>query len=645
LGTRKKSPQGSILRTIVVILIALALIPVNSYWIFMTEVVRYQGHPTTISLFYNAIFILSVLLVINAGLKRIVPGLALRQADFMIIYIMVAISSALVGHDQIQILVPMMAYPFKFATPENDWARFHNWIPEWLSVRDKTALDNFFAGNSSLYDPVNFHAWITPVMWWSSFIIALVLTMLLINVLLRKQWTERERLTYPLVQLPLDMTAEKTMLFKEHLLWFGFGIAAVIDIINGLNIMYPSIPAVPIRLPDQGTAFTVRPWNFIGWLPINFYPFAIGLGMLLPIDLSFSCWFFFWVWKAQRVIMAACGWDTIPGMPFVNEQSFGAYMGICVFAIWMSRHHFMKLAKHFFVRQPDIGDENEPLPYRTAMWGVIILSAYMYWFSYRAGITWWVIIAFFILFWALMIAITRMRAELGPPAHDLHDAGPDRIIATFVGQKNLSPQTLTAMSSYFWFNRAYRSTPMPIQLEGFKIGEKTDMDYRRLFTAMMIAVVVGTFVAFWANLHLLYERGAAANIASMKVPLIFGSEPYNRLDNWLKAPKPADWNVITAVIVGLVFTLLFNMLRMKLMWFPFHPVGYAVSSSWSMQYLWVSLLVAWAIKLVILRYGGLKLYRKALPFFLGLILGECIVGSLWTIIGIVFNIPTYAFWP
>jgi hypothetical protein len=64
-----------------------------------------------------------------------------------------------------------------------------------------------------------------------------------------------------------------------------------------------------------------------------------------------------------------------------------------------------------------------------------------------------------------------------------------------------------------------------------------------------------------------------------------------------------------------------------------------------MHRLWLAMFIAWAIKLIMLRYGGLKLYRRALPFFLGIILGECIVGSFWTIFGIVFKLPSYAFWP
>ena len=43
-------------------------------------------------------------------------------------------------------------------------------------------------------------------------------------------------------------------------------------------------------------------------------------------------------------------------------------------------------------------------------------------------------------------------------------------------------------------------------------------------------------------------------------------------------------------------------------------------------------------------YGGVVRHRKIAPFFLGLILGEFTVGSLWTILGIIAGIPTYGFW-
>ncbi|MGB9588606.1 MAG: DUF6784 domain-containing protein, partial [Armatimonadota bacterium] len=50
-------------------------------------------------------------------------------------------------------------------------------------------------------------------------------------------------------------------------------------------------------------------------------------------------------------------------------------------------------------------------------------------------------------------------------------------------------------------------------------------------------------------------------------------------------------------------------------------------------------------KFFTLRFGGLTTYRRFLPFFFGLILGEITIGSLWSIIGIVLGVPTYDFWP
>ncbi len=188
---------------------------------------------------------------------------------------------------------------------------------------------------------------------------------------------------------------------------------------------------------------------------------------------------------------------------------------------------------------------------------------------------------------------------------------------------------------------------MPVQLEGFKIAERAGGRYRPLFWAMLLTIVVGALCAFWADLDQSYRYGAAEKIAPPNVQLIFGSEPWNRMTTWIKSPTSpqTQFNTRVAIAVGFFITLLLNALRVRLAWFPFHPVGYAVSSSWSLGLLWLPLFIAWIVKLVLLRYGGLRAYRQALPFFLGLILGECIIGSLWSLVGILLHIPTYAFWP
>lgn len=639
------------------ILIGLILIWPNAWWIYMMEIVRYSGHPTTISLFFNSVLILLALIALNGFFRRVAPRLMFSQAELLTVYIMINISSALVSHDFIQVLVPGMTHPFFFANTTNQWSKLIvPYMKPWLSVRNKQALDGFYLGNDNFFAPDNLRWWITPIACWSAFIIVMVMSMLCLVMLLRKQWTERERLAYPLVQLPLDMTQPGAPLFRDRLMWIGFALAGGIDFWNGWSYLFPQLPMIPTKSIDLTHVFTTRPWNAMGWFPLCFYPFAIGLGILLPLDLSFSCWFFFIIWKAQFVISSWQGFDT-PGTPFVNEQSFGAYIGIAAFALWSSRRHFGNLLKGAVDWKRDLEDQNEPLSYRLAGLGFLLGTVFMIGFAWLAGMRWWVATLFFVIYWLLALAITRMRAELGPPAHDLHDSGPDRMIALIAGTRALGAHpgeanptgsaTLTALSQFRWFNRAYRSFPMPFQLEGFKMAERARMNYRRLSLAMTLAVVVGTYAAFWAVLSLTYKYGAAARMGPPAVPLIFGGEPYNRLDSWLKTPQDVGLqrHTVEAIVAGFGLTIVLNTLRMRLAWFPFHPVGYAVSSSWSMNLLWMSLLVAWALKGLMLRYGGLRMYRRALPFFMGLILGECVVGGGWLLTGVVLGIRTYAFWP
>src|SRR5437870_4730880 len=126
--------------TLRAVLLAVLLMPLNAYWVVMMEVTRYSGHPTTISLFFNTIFILTVLIALNAGLKRFVPRFAFAPGELLTVYILLAISSAIAGHDMIEVLTPILSHVHYFQKPENAWAtNIIPYVPTWLSVSDKQA--------------------------------------------------------------------------------------------------------------------------------------------------------------------------------------------------------------------------------------------------------------------------------------------------------------------------------------------------------------------------------------------------------------------------------------------------------------------------------------------------------------------------
>jgi hypothetical protein len=161
--------------------------------------------------------------------------------------------------------------------------------------------------------------------------------------------------------------------------------------------------------------------------------------------------------------------------------------------------------------------------------------------------------------------------------------------------------------------------------------------------ALLIAGIWGTLCGFWAQLYCFYRDGMSAKIVGPSA-WAFGPEPFNELRSWLVTPQPTDARGLEAMAFGFLFTLALNALRIRMGWFPFHPVGYATSMSWSMNILWMPMLIAWLIKAAVIRYGGARMSRRVLPLAIGLVLGEFVVGSFWTIYGALTGKQAYGFW-
>lgn len=621
------------------ILIGLLLIPANAYWITKTEVVWATIHATILSIFFNVIFVLFALSILNFALKKYTPSLALSPEELLTIYVILCIATSLCGHDMMQILIPVMNYGFWFATPENGWQElFWDHLPGWLVVSDNSIARGYYEGNTSLYSEDILAAWIGPVLFWSAFVVILYFTMICVVTLIRKRWTEEEKLSYPVIQLPLEMTINSTRFFRNRIMWLGFGISATLDMLHGLHRFYSFIPDFSTKF-NMAPLFTDRPWNAIGWLPVCFYPFVIGLAYFMPLDLSFSTWFFYLFWKAQLVIRSALGLGRLAG-PYMGDQSAGAWVGMGVLAIWLGRRSIFRIIKAIFGKGA-LGDSHEPLPYRIALIGIVIGMVLLCLFSWTAGMSIWIAISFFCLYFIIVFAATRMRAELGPPTHDLYYEGPDRIISAAVGTKRLGPGNLSVFTLYFWITRDYRCHPMPHQLEGFKLAERTGIQSRRLVGAMMLATLVGVLATFWAILHLIYKYGATARVHGYSTGL--AREAYTRLQNWLDYPSGPNKEILGQMGFGLSLTIFLMFMRRRFLAFPFHPVGYAVAGSWTMSWMWFSVFLSWVIKYILLKSGGLRIYRKGVPFFMGLMLGQFITGSMWSLFGIIADKPVYGF--
>ena len=616
------------------VLLGAVLAALNCVWIAY-GLQWWQSNSTTVSLAFNCIFTLLLVCAANAVLHRLRPAWALRAPELACVYAIVAVASAVAGLDQVQVMVPVLAYPHYAATPENKFEElFLPQVPNWLVVTDMDSLERFYQTGESLYAQGNWRAWLVPGGIAIGFHATMLLVMLCINTIVRRQWTEEAKLSYPIIQLPLEMSRGGARLFRSRTMWIGFAVAAAIDLINGLHVIWPEVPSILGERHDLRQWVRNMPWAAIGWTPLAIYPFAVGLAFLIPLDLAFSCWFFYLLWKALQVVSASLGWGQIPGAPWIPEQSFVAYTLIGAFGLYSGRRQIGAALRRAFGLSSAVDDSREPLPYAwTAYLGLGGLAALLI-FSHLVGASLWSAGLFFALYFFFSTAVARVRAELGSPVHDQHHLGPEQIIVDLVGPRLLGRKSLILYSYFEYFNRAHRGHPMPHQLEALKLAGETGGEQRRMAPALMLAGIVGLIGGMWALVDARYRWGGAGGLGK-------GNEAWGRLARWLQSPLDTNWHAVGAMGASAVSTTFLQMMRANFVWWPFHPAGFAVSGGWSMALFCPSIFASWLIKTVLLRYGGIGSFRPASMFFLGLILGEFTVGSIWTLLGIVLKRSMY----
>ena len=632
--------------TVRALVLGALLIPPNILWVHSMELVWNSGQPTMLSLFFNAVLTLMALAVVNLALRRWRPRWALSPGEMATIYVMVSFAIAVAGHDFLQVLANQLPFVDYYANSINNWEElFRDHLASGLLVTDHRAVWDFWEGDGLLYSRASITPWLVPIGAWSVLVLALVGAMLLIDVFVWRRWTEQEKLTYPLTEIPFKLT-EPGMgiigpeLMGNSLFWVGFGIAAAIDIVNGIGTLYPAVPVITVTAIDLTPHLQAYPWRAMGNTWVSVYPFAIGLGYLMPQDFLFSCWFFYWFWKLEMIGSWVTGYQRM-GVPFVREQTVGAYLGIAVFVLWSGRCYFAGVIGEVLrgVRPSD--ERRQALPYRATLAGIVgTIALAGYFVTSQLGVSTSAAAVYLGGYLLLSLAITRMRAEFGLPVHDLF-TGPLDMMARIAGVRMLGDANVKGLSLLWWLERVQRSHPMPHGIEGLALGERRGLAGPGNLGALGLATVLGVVAGFWATLHLAYTHGFASTPGD--APYL-GQGAFSRPQSWLAYPKPPDWNRLAALGVGGAFTIGLLLMRQRYVWWPFHPAGYAASSVWFIGLLWVPLLVAWIVKGLTLRYGGQRLYRHLLPMFLGLTLGEFMVGGMWGLIGTIGRFPTYRFW-
>ena len=632
---REQVAQGLWLRSIVVSVIAL----IGSIrWIQHAGLVS-QGAQLGESVpVVPAVGALFVLTLIAPPVRRLSRHLNLPQGQVLFIYAFLCIALSMSSVGVARMLFPAMTAVQYFATPENDFAKFQDNVPDWLAPKDPTVVREMYEASPD--ERVPWRPWAVPLVFWTLFLLSWFVAMLCTISLFRRQWADRERLTFPIVHLAMDISDQGVGrlvggFFRNPIMWGGFLLAALYNVLNILHAWNPGVPALG-KVYDLGSLFTERPLSAIRPLGMAWRPENIGLGYLVSTEITLSVWVFYLLMRLSNVLATAGGYE-ISGFPFDQEHATGSYLALGIFLVWLARNQLAVAIRKAFGATVELDDTDEPMPYRVAVFGAIAGIAGMLIFATQAGMWLWTAALYFGLILLFALVYARARAEAGAAMVWLFPFYQHkRMMLSVLGSQPFAAggnwTNLTIFSTLMFCSRGYFQSMMAYQIEGQKIASEAHLKQRTMSWWLIAAVLLGLVGAYFIHLTAYYTHGAnilEGGTTQGGYRITLARQEFETLASYLKGHTSPDKARTSALISGFLVTGILIVIRSFFLRFPLHPLGFAMVTSYGGP-IWGPFLLVWIIKTVVLKVGGMRLYRQLIPFFLGIVIGHFFVaGFVW----------------
>ena len=631
-GTSPSRGKGCTSKALVVGLIGVVCLDFGSTY---NDMLIKGSHLALWNLTPAATFLAFVLTaVVNVLLGLIHRPLALQRGELAVAYFLMLVGNTVAGWGFSGYILPVITGAYYYATPENNWREVvQPFLPDWAGPQGQDVIWHFYEGNPA--QGVPWEAWLLPLTGWFGFALALFLVMVCTMVIVRRQWVEHERLPYPMVQLPLAMIADDERgslikpLFRSKLMWLGFAFPCGAGTINALHNYFGVFSPITLSLNIQ----ILRDTANIG---VHVNSSIVGISYFIHQNVALGLVFFHLVNQVQQGVLAVLG---VQGReealgaftytdPLILHQAMGGMIVLVLGVLWAGRDHLRAVARKAFLGDPTVDDSDEILSYRAAVFctlgGILVMGVWLW----RTGMP--LLSVSMLLFGAFVVFLTITReAAQGGVATMFAPLRPPDFVISGMGGSLLGAKGLAGLALSYAWGIGMLTLLMAACANGLKLITEVNISHRRsLFGGIVAAIVLTLGVCIGLILYLAYHYGGI-NLDQW----LFNNLPRYPYEFMARniydptGPNLSGWihtGVGAAVMAGLMLA------QNRFLWWPFHPLGFPISCVFDRM--WFSVFVAWLIKGVVLKYGGPAIYNRMKPIFLGLILGEAVVGTVWVII-------------
>ncbi|MCX7597459.1 MAG: hypothetical protein N2512_01135 [Armatimonadetes bacterium] len=580
------------------------------------------------------------LLVVNAGLQRLRPQWALSHAELLVVFVM-ALCANSTSLFLMYFLLAAIVSPHYFASPENKWDDvLIPYLPRWLIVSDERHAVKWFYHGLPAGARLPWEDWLGPLAVWWPFLAAMLTVSFALAALFRQQWVANEKLSYPLMRLPLELVGrtgtQPTKPFRQR----AFCIAVAIPVFfASMDVAHQFWPVVPRVVVDhlgclQFGGFQVHPlWPHI---VVCVNPLALGGAYFVPQDVLLSVWLLYGLAKVEEGVTTVLRLNPGTGGMFVwgnaglAWQSFGAFLVLVGTVLYNARRTLSATWQQALNRDRHAGPA-EPLS-PAWQWGLLIAGlTFMVWWLTATGLPTGAAVLFSALVCVIFVGLARIVCQSGifyvvPPMIAQNPVF--HLMGRALGRRGTVALGLT----YAWHGDVQTQLAV-LAAESMKVAEQAPVPGPQLTAAVASVVALGLLTAPLGVIWLGYRTGAITFHTWLFRS--WGPETYRQVLNFYQQPQPFGWMRAGYLAAGCLAMFALTAAHRSLPWWPVHPIGLAAVSSFTMYAVYGAYLLAWMLKGAMMRWGGYKVVQKAAPFFVGLAVGHylgrviMLVGYTW----------------
>ena len=494
---------------------------------------------------------------------------------------------------------------------------------------------------------VPWRGWVrTLLTFWVPLLLALSVAYIGLALVMHRQWYEYERLPFPIARfaasiLPDEGAVENRGLFRSRAFWISAGVVAFWHLNNYGALWWPgtlfSIPRA-FDLEALAKLVPVQWQTYPCLMSPTLYFTIIGIAYLISSEASLSVGLAPYVYAIFAGVMLGYGIEVGAGIfhttRISNYVMLGGYSGMFLMLLYYGRRHLACVLQRCLGRVP--ADEVRPHEYwggRAFLFGglafVLILRV--------AGIELLWGLWYLAMLLVVYTVVARIVAETGMIL--IHPCLYPAVLATglfggyVVGLDQMVPMAIVSTV----IGVGCHVVMLPLMTQGFGIVREHQGKVALWCT---LSLVIALAVAIPTAIYLQYDYGAMANSdgwtrALPHTGLDVAETVATKLDarGLLREKGAAPVSappavglftrpVFIAFAIALAGVLIFELARLRLRWWPFHPIMFVVLDFYISRELAASFLIGWVIKQSVSKYGGARSYGRLKPVMLGLIAGD-----------------------